>query len=553
MQIDLNTLEGWLTAREDERLEFKAARDSYSLNKLTKYMVALANEGGGHLVMGVTDGVPRQVCGTQAYRDYMGSQKQLTELLRLRVTVTELSHPSGRVLVWGVPGHHRGVPVKFEGVYWARSGESLVPMTEDRLRELLAGHDHRQDFSAEFCPGATIEDLDPACVARFRELWARNARRGSHDAERSERRAAQILAASDEELLADSSLIEAEGVTYAALVLMGRARALTRHLPQAELIFEYRPDRASIPAAARENHRRGFLGYFDELWTELNRHNDPVQLPAGMLRHTVYPFNEAVVREGILNAVAHRDYRSPDSTFVRQWPKELEIESPGAFPEGVTPENILGNRSWRNRRIAEALERCGLVERSGQGYDLMLRESLREAKPRPSYEGSDERRVVLTLRGAVEQPVFLSVMEAIGHEQLKTFDVHDFVVLDEVFRTGKTVAEKPRVARLLSLGILERAGRGRLILSRRFYKAAGKTGAYTRTKGLARPQQKELLLQHLRESADAGASAGELAQVLPSLTRSQLQGLLNELRREGAVVLQGQRRFARWHAKSEDA
>lgn len=546
MTVDLSTLESWLTAREDERLEFKAARNDYSSDKLTKYMVALANEGGGHLVMGVTDELPRQVCGTQAYTNYTKFQKQLTDLLRLRVNVTELEHPQGRVLVWSVPPHHRGVPVKHDGVYWARAGESLGPMTEDRLRELLAGYSHGWDFSAEICPGASLADLDPQCIARFRELWAQKVIKDGRDRDKAERRAAEILASSDENVLADSSLLEPEGVTYAALVLVGRERALTRYLSQAEVIFEYRTDRASIHSSGRENYRRGFLGYFDELWDEINQHNDPVQLPAGMLRHTVFPFNEAVVREGILNAVAHRDYRSPDSVFVRQWPHELAIESPGGFPSGVTPENILGSRSWRNRRIAEALERCGLVERSGQGYDLMLRESLREAKPRPSFEGTTEHRVVLDLRGAVEQPAFLSVMEAIGHERLKTFDVHDFVALDEVFRTGRTTAEKVRVERLIGLGILERIGRGKLILARRFYQAAGKTGAYTRTKGLDRPQQKSLLLQHLRQSGEAGASAGELSEVLPGLTRSQLHGLLKELRSDGQIDLQGERRFSRW-------
>lgn len=553
MVIDLSTLEGWLHAREDERLEFKAARDSYSPDKLTKYLVALANEGGGHLVLGVTDQRPRQVCGTGAYREFAGKQKELTDLLRLRVTVTELDHPQGRVLVWSVPSHHRGVPLKHDGVYWTRSGESLVAMTEDRLRELLAGHTHGWDFSAEFCEGATLADLDPRYIARFRELWAQNVRRKTRDAAEAERRAGEILRKSDEDVLADNSLVEPEGVTYAALVLVGRDRAMTRHLPQAEVIFEYRGDRASIHAPVRENYRWGFLGYFDDLWDEINRHNDPVQLPAGMLRHTVFPFNEAVVREGILNAVAHRDYRSPDSVFIRQWPHELEIESPGGFPPGVTAENILGMRRWRNRRIAEALERCGLVERSGQGYDLMLRESLREAKPRPSYEGTDEHHVVLHLRGAVEQPIFLGVMDAIGQERLKTFDVHDFLVLDEVFRSGRTRADKARVDRLVRLGVLERIGRGKLILARRFYEAAGKAGAYTRTKGLDRPQQKELLVQHLRESGDAGAVAGELSEILPQLSRAQLQRLLRELRDEGRVHSRGVTRQGRWYLGPEPA
>ncbi|MCD0165003.1 helix-turn-helix domain-containing protein [Deinococcus sp. 12RED42] len=107
---------------EDERLEFKAARQQFGWDDLSGYMVALGNEGGGHLVMGVTDRRPRQVCGTAAFSNYRNAQQQLTQNLRLRVTVTELAHPDGRVLVWSVPPRHLGVPLDHKGAYLMRSG-----------------------------------------------------------------------------------------------------------------------------------------------------------------------------------------------------------------------------------------------------------------------------------------------------------------------------------------------------------------------------------------------------------------------------------------------
>lgn len=54
-------------------------------------------------------------------------------------------------------------------------------------------------------------------------------------------------------------------------------------------------------------------------------------------------FNEKVVREAVLNAIAHRDYRSAGSVFARQFPRKIEIQSPGGLPEGITPENIYGS------------------------------------------------------------------------------------------------------------------------------------------------------------------------------------------------------------------
>lgn len=391
--------------------------------------------------------------------------------------------------------------------------------------------------------------LDPAFIARFRELWAAKEARNQQDAERARLKTQLIQAMSDTETLSSCSLADERGVTYAALVLFATQAGLTRFLSQAEVIFEYRDEKSIIQAQTRENYRWGFIGFFDSLWAQVNRRNDPVPLPAGMFRHPVFPFNEEVVREGILNAVAHRDYRSPDSIFVSQWSREreLEITSPGGFLPGVTPENILHESKWRNRRLAEALERCGLVERSGTGADIMFRESIKEAKPLPNFEGTDEWRVVLHLNGAVKHPEFLQVMDAIALDKLELFNVEDFLILDEVFQKGRTTSHKDRIERLVRLGILEKLGRGKLMLARRFYEAAGTTGAYTRTRGLERPQQKELLVRHVQDCGARGAAASELAGVLPELSRFQVLSLLNELRDERRVHLLGTKRNSRWH------
>jgi len=95
------------------------------------------------------------------------------------------------------------------------------------------------------------------------------------------------------------------------------------------------------------------------------------------------------------------------------------------------------------------------------------------------------------------------------------------------------------VERLLGLGSMERIGRGKFLLARRFYQAAEKAGACTRTKGLDWPQQKGLILPPLRESHRASASPGEFFEVLPGLIRSQLQRLLQKLRCEQQVELRG--------------
>lgn len=140
--ITLTTLQRWLTTpAEGEQLEFKEAKQQYDTDKLMRYCVALANEGGGHLVFGVTDKSPRRVVGSQAFATPMEInhiKERITAKLKFRVDVVELNHPDGRVLVFVVPSRPKGHPMDYEGAYLMRVGESLVPMTPDKLRLIFA-------------------------------------------------------------------------------------------------------------------------------------------------------------------------------------------------------------------------------------------------------------------------------------------------------------------------------------------------------------------------------------------------------------------------------
>lgn len=88
----------WRTAsREHQRLEFKEARTQIDFGKLCRYCVALANEGGGLLLLGIADQPPRPVVGTTAVNDPIGMAAKLFQTLGFRVDVECVNHPDGRV------------------------------------------------------------------------------------------------------------------------------------------------------------------------------------------------------------------------------------------------------------------------------------------------------------------------------------------------------------------------------------------------------------------------------------------------------------------------
>ena len=468
MSATLEELDAWLSEPEAERLEFKEAKSNFHFETLAKYCAALANEGGGKIIFGVTDRRPRQVVGSNAFDEPGRAVASLIHRLGIQVTSEEIRHANGRILVFHVPPRPVGVPIQYDGVYWSRAGDELRPLSADRLRRVF--QESGPDFSAELHPEAGLDDLDPALVTRFREMWLRKSGNAS------------LAGATARQLLEDAELMVGDKITHAALVLFGTRQAMGRRLAQAELVFEYRSSEASIPFQQRIEFRSGFLGYLDELWNTINLRNEVLHYREGFFVGDIPAFNEAVVREAVLNALAHRDYRLPGSIFVRQFPRCLEIVSPGGFPPGISPANFLWRQSPRNRRIADACAKCGLVERSGQGANRMFEESIKEGKPRPDFSGTDDYQVELTLRGEIRNPSFLGFLQKIGAERLATFGTGEILVLDAVQREEPLPEDlKEHLPHLLDEGIVERIGRGRgsrLILSRGLYDFMGKGGAY---------------------------------------------------------------------------
>lgn len=526
----------WLSEPEGTNLEFKEAKHNYHFDKLVEYCVALANEGGGKIILGVSDRRPRSIVGTTAFAEPGRTESGLHDRLFHRIPVEEMHTDDGRVLIVHVPPRLPGMAWNIEGRYLKRAGDELTALSDIELRAIFA--ETGPDFSAEICPGASVADLVPDAIALFRDRWARK--------DRDERKRTW----SDTETLTNAELLLDGQLTYAALILFGSRATLGRYLAQAELVFEYRSSEASGPAADREEYREGFFLWQDSLWNKINLRNDRQSYQDGLFRMDIPTFDEVPVREVLLNAVAHRDYRLGGSVFVRQYSHRLEVVSPGALPPGITADNILDQQNPRNRRLAEALARCGLIERSGQGMNLIFESAIRQGKPLPSFAGTSSHEVRLTLEGMVKSTAFVRFMERLGEETLRSFSTYDFLTLDYLHRE-QTLPEhlKARIPNLAEIGAVESVGRGRgtrYLLSRCLYAALGAKGVYTRKKGLDRETNKALLEKHLRNQGEAGAKLAELRQVLPAESESTVQNLLNELRDENRVTLRGKRRWALW-------
>ena len=431
----MSTIEGLKTLRErEDHVEFKEAKHNYPFAGGKKsdprerrhcvlgYVVALANERGGRLVMGMADAYPHEVVGSDFAEGETGAlEDEIYLRLSIRVRTEELYETVGknrlRVLVINVPSRPLGRALRFEGVPLMRVGESLREMDDAEYHSIISEQD--PDCSARICNGLRIEDLDDDAIGQMRLLI-------------QERRGRQgIMTMPLAQLLSDLRLATDEGLTYAALLLLGKSEAITKYLPQHNVVVEYRSTHDTIRYSARKEFREPVFTGIRHIWEYINQPaSNPLIHVMDMPRILDVPsFNQETVREAILNACIHRSLQMTGDILVKQYPDMMEITNPGGFPYGVNIGNILTvNSSPRSRLMAEVIEKTGLIERSGQGVDIMYANCIREGRCLPDYSRSDDYQVSVVLKAAITDPLFYLFMQDVTsrEEHLNVFMMLNF-------------------------------------------------------------------------------------------------------------------------------
>lgn len=379
--ITLETLARWLAVvREDEHLEFKEAKQQYATGTLLRYCVALANEGGGHLVLGVSDKPPRRVVGTQAFQNAGEIKARILEALRFRVEITELMHPDGRVLVFEIPPRPVGTPLHLDGAYLMRAGEDLVPMSADQLRRILAegGPDWFDQAARE---RASADDvialLDTQSFFDLIGLPYPTTREG-------------VLARLAQERLiakqANGWLITNLAAILLAKRLDGFSPELARKAPRV-VIYE------GINKLVTREDKPGMRGYavgFESLVDFVHSAAPQNRFVEQVLREEVKMFPRQAIRELVANALIHQDFQaSGASVMIEMYADRLEISNPGLPP--IKVERFIDEYRSRNERLADLMRRMGICEEKGSGIDKVVDAAEVFQLPAPDFRVGETR------------------------------------------------------------------------------------------------------------------------------------------------------------------
>lgn len=402
-----------------------------------------------------------------------------------------------------------------------------------------------EDFTAHPCESVPWEGLDPIQFERARRLVT--ALRGDPS----------LLSLDDRELAKAMRLaVTVRGrlaPTVAGVLLLGREDVLADHLPTHQAAFQVLSSDAEVKA--NEFFRKPLLELAEVFQARFDARIEEREVQVGMIRLPVPDYAPITLREALLNALFHRDFRRMGTVYVQWFPGRIEFSSPGGFPEGITPDNILVHEPCpRNQRLYEAVKRIGLVEQTGRGVDKVYLGQLRYGRPAPDYSRSDRTGVRLTLRGGTESLEFAAFV----FDREKTrggMAVEEMITLNLLFQNRRVtsdvcaaaiqrpVAEARAVLeRLVEEGLIEAKGerRGRVYhFSARVYRRLGKPEEHTRVHGLDPVRQEAAVLQF---ATSHGSVRRENVMELCGLDRNQAYRLLRRLVADGKLTPRGEKR-----------
>lgn len=500
------------------------------------YVTALCNEKGGSLVIGMEDKYPHKVVGTRQDENSTGElEANIYRDTGIRPKIYELyedeAEKKGRVLVIDVPPRPAGTVFKFEDVPLMRVGEELKPMSDEVYLSII--QENEPDFSQQICRDATLDDLDPDALSVLKEKYARKQNNPI------------FLTLSNRQILSDLQLITDEGVTNAAVILLGKEDFIKRVYPQASVMLEYRHSESQITFDNRISYSQPFFIMIDRLWHDIDLRNGKFQIKEGPYIFDVPYFNEEVIRESINNAITHRDYTRHSETVIKQYPQKLIVTNAGGFPHGVTIDNILTVPSTpRNRLLADVLSKTGIVERSGQGVDKIFYRTLSEGKEAPDYSGSDAFNVELILSAIIQDKAFALFIESVQQNLAEDnkLSVFEIVVLDKIRRNEKTTAlDKAVIKQLMDRNLIEKRGKTNgihYILCRSYYEFTGNTAEYSKKSDWNTSQVTSIIIPFLTKYNKA--KMGDFVKLLDGhLTRRQVRVYIQHMVDQNILTASG--------------
>lgn len=363
-------------------------------DELVKDCVAFANATGGHLLIGIENDQDLPPASQQipvGMPDTLRRKiaERAVNVVALPNIVTAVN--GGQYIDLTVP-RATATASTTDGRYFLRVADQSKPITGDDVMRLAT---ERSAFPWETQTTLHVPRAERDAGKLRRLLDALRA---------SDRVKASVKEKDDEQLLDHYQLAQGQYLTHLGILCIGeqRHRAQLVSAPVIQFI-KYDEHGQKVNKLVWDDHTLNPMELIEAVWQEVPDFRERYELPDGLYRQNVPAFDEIVVRELLVNALAHRPYTQRGDIFLNLHPDRLEVVNPGLLPLGVTPQNILHTTVRRNEHLARLFHDLKLMEREGSGFDKMFEVLLSQGRPAPEPTELHDR-VQVTVRRRIIKP-----------------------------------------------------------------------------------------------------------------------------------------------------
>ncbi|MCK4416995.1 MAG: putative DNA binding domain-containing protein [Candidatus Latescibacteria bacterium] len=390
---------------EGQLVEFKAFRGGVSPSKIAETIVAFANADGGTILLGIDDdGAITGFRATSGNRDKLMNAARECCSPEVPIKLEFLGKANRTVGILSIPSSHK-LHSHVDGRVLLRVGTQDKRLLGGQILQLSSSKS-MISHEEELVRNASLDDFDDDVIDEY--------------IARREERLHQKLHLTKVELLRGLGLVISEEERYvptvAGVLLFGKDPG--RFLVQSGITFvrfagtEPGTGPGNLPGYMRREDINGPLTrtverVWEIVWEEMRKGG----VIKGLVREEVLEYPEFPVREALINAVAHRDYRIAGLRIeVRMFDDRLEVMSPGSLPGHITVENIVTEHFSRNPQMVKVLFHWHYIEELGIGIDRMIREMVEKGGGEPKFVDTGHTFTVIL-------PSALSRVERIGFER----------------------------------------------------------------------------------------------------------------------------------------
>lgn len=372
-------LDAIIQGGESYTVEFKRNVNS----DLSKELTAFANSSGGRIFIGVEDN--GEIHGVQVTNELKARIQSMARECDPAIEV-ELEVFDNLMIIHVPEGKDK--PHRCTNGFYIRSGASCAKLGTYEIMDFGKAEgkicfDKLRDLSVRY-----PDVLDEAAIMRYIRISGISAVTGT------------------DQLLTNLGVLynETSGPVLNKAGVLFFAKQPARIMPHCVITCLLFKGNTNVHILDRKSFEFDLLTNIDEALLFIERHLNLAYEIKTIRRKEILEIPEFVLREAIINAVAHRDYFEDGANIqVNIFDNRVEITNPGGLPKGLKPENFGKLSVTRNSLIAELLHRCNYIEKAGTGIRRM-QDGMKEAgllapefdfsgffviilrRPKPEYE-----------------------------------------------------------------------------------------------------------------------------------------------------------------------